>query len=244
LLIFISHPLNNLQKTTPRSQQSHCYREIGRNVASSPNPQGANKMNPLTERNRNNAQKSSGPRTPAGKARSAQNAIKTGLYSATALLPTEDPEEYRAHSESYAASLKPQDPVQADLVKILSDNVWCLRRIRGLVAVQTGQVRFLLTGGSRLFDRYVTETRLLESFSRHEHRLQNAIAKTLKLLKELQKEPPQEEALPETVETESGFVPTPQFATAAATATATQPAAENTQNPAAAPVLEDQSIAA
>jgi hypothetical protein len=63
-------------------------------------------------------------------------------------------------------------------------------------------------------------------------------------LKELQKEPPQEEALPETVEPESGFVPTPQFATAAATATATQPAAENTQNPTAAPVLEDQSIAA
>jgi hypothetical protein len=103
-------------------------------------------MNPITERNRINAQKSSGPRTTRGKGRSSQNSLKTGFYSATALLPTEDPEEYRAHAESYAVSLKPQDPVQADLVKILSDNVSCLRRIRGLVARQTAQVSFVLAG--------------------------------------------------------------------------------------------------
>jgi len=204
-------------------------------------------MNPINERNRQNAQKSSGPRTPAGKARSSQNAVKTGLYSATALLPTEDAEEYRAHAESYAVSLKPQDPVQADLVKILSDNVWCLRRIRRLVAVQTASVSALFDNDGSIcfaYDLITIATRALESFSRHEHRLQNAVAKTLKLLKELQKEPPQEEALEETGETESGFVPTPQFATAAATATVPQPAAENTQNPPAEPAQEDQNIAA
>jgi len=91
-------------------------------------------MNPITERNRQNAQKSSGPRATTGKARSSQNSLKTGLYSATALPPIEDPEEYR------------QDPFQADLVKILSDNVSCLRRIRGLVARQTAQVSFVLAG--------------------------------------------------------------------------------------------------
>jgi hypothetical protein len=201
-------------------------------------------MNPITERNRKNAKKSSGPRTPARKARSSQNAIKTGLYSATALLSTEDAEEYRTHAESYVASLKPQDPVQADMVKIVSDNVWCLRRIRGLVAAQTGQVHFLVTGGRTSLDRLVSESRLLESFSRHEHRLQNAIAKTLKALKDLQKEPPQEEDLPASDGAESGFVPTPQFATAAATATVPQTTAENTQNPPAEPDLEDRKIAA
>jgi hypothetical protein len=208
-------------------------------------------MNPINERNRTNAQKSSGPRTPAGKARSSQNALKTGLYSATALLPNEDPEEYRAHAESYAVSLKPRDPVQADLVKILSDNVWCLRRIRRLVAVQTASVSALIDadGSQQIPYKAITvETRALESFSRHEHRLQNAIAKTLKLLKELQKEPPQEEVLPEAHEpksdTESGFVPTPQFATAVATANVPQPVGENTQNQTAAPSLEDQKAAA
>jgi hypothetical protein len=208
-------------------------------------------MNPINERNRTNAQKSSGPRTPAGKARSSQNALKTGLYSATALLPNEDPEEYRAHAESYAVSLKPRDPVQADLVKILSDNVWCLRRIRRLVAVQTASVSALIDadGSQQIPYKAITvETRALESFSRHEHRLQNAIAKTLKLLKELQKEPPQEEVLPEAHEpksdTESGFVPTPQFAAAAPTANATHPTAENTAIHTAAPSQEDQKAAA
>jgi hypothetical protein len=208
-------------------------------------------MNPINERNRTNAQKSSGPRTPAGKARSSQNALKTGLYSATALLPNEDPEEYRAHAESYAVSLKPRDPVQADLVKILSDNVWCLRRIRRLVAVQTASVSALIDadGSQQIPYKAITvETRALESFSRHEHRLQNAIAKTLKLLKELQKEPPQEEVLPEAHEpksdTESGFVPTPQFAAAAPTANATHPTAENTAIHTAAPSQEGQKAAA
>jgi len=204
-------------------------------------------MNPINERNRTNAQKSSGPRTPAGKARSSQNALKTGLYSATALLPNEDPEEYRAHAESYAVSLKPQDPVQADLVKILSDNVWCLRRIRRLVAVQTASVSALIDadGSQQIPYKAITvETRALESFSRHEHRLQNAVAKTLKLLKELQKEPREEEALPEGVQTESGFVPTPQFAAAAPTANATHPTAENTAIHTAAPSQDDQKAAA
>jgi hypothetical protein len=60
------------------------------------------------------------------------------------------------------------------------------------------------------------ETRTPDSFSRHEQRLQNAVTKTLKSLKELQKEPREAEALPETAAPESGFVPTPRFATAAA----------------------------
>jgi hypothetical protein len=201
-------------------------------------------MNPITERNQQNSKKSTGPRTATGKARSSQNAIKTGLYSATALLTTEDPEEYRTHAESYAASLKPRDPVQADLVKIVSDNVWCLRRIRGLVAWQTAQVTFVLSGDGELRHRATQETRILESFSRHEHRLQNAIAKTLKLLKELQKEPPREEDVPEAAEPESGFVPTPQFATAAATANGAPPAPNNPPKKCAEPGLEDQNIAA
>ena len=50
----------------------------------------------------------------------------------------------------------------------------------------------------------------------HERRLQNDVVKTLKLLKELQKEPPQEEDFSEVVETESGFVPHTEFAVSAA----------------------------
>jgi hypothetical protein len=59
----------------------------------------------------------------------------------------------------------------------------------------------------------------------------------LKILKELQKEPSQEEALPDALETESGFVPTLQFAAAAATANVPQPVAETTQFQTPAPGL-------
>ncbi len=40
--------------------------------------------------NRANAQNSTGPRTPAGKAKMRFNAVQHGLYSATVVLPYED----------------------------------------------------------------------------------------------------------------------------------------------------------
>ncbi len=197
----------------------------------------------INERNRLNAKKSSGPKTPEGKARSSRNSLKTGLYSTTALLPDEDPEEYRKHAESYALSLRPQDPVQADLVKILSDNVWCLRRIRGLIAHQTAEVSRVLKSDVFL-ERQATEIRTLESLSRQEHRLQNAVGKTLKLLKDLQKELPREEELPEPSETESGFVPHTEFSAAAAAESTPQPPTEITQNALATDTPEDRNQAA
>ena len=46
------------------------------------------------EANRANAQKSTGPRTPEGKATVAQNAVKHGLLARTAVLHGEDWEEH------------------------------------------------------------------------------------------------------------------------------------------------------
>jgi len=44
--------------------------------------------------NRLNALASTGPRTPEGKAKAAQNARKHGLFSQAAVLPDEDLDEY------------------------------------------------------------------------------------------------------------------------------------------------------
>ena len=44
--------------------------------------------------NRQNAKKSTGPRTPEGKARSSQNALKHGLLARDAVMADEDPAEY------------------------------------------------------------------------------------------------------------------------------------------------------
>ena len=55
--------------------------------------------------NHNNAKKSTGPRTEAGKRRSAMNAIKHGMTARIAMLPGEDPaefEELRRSGSRYA----------------------------------------------------------------------------------------------------------------------------------------------
>jgi len=183
-------------------------------------------MTPLTERNRQNSQKSCGPRTETGKARSSQNALKNGLYSISAKLPSEDQELYLAHSAAFVADLNPQGAAQQALVEIVSDNTWRLRRVRGLVEAQTSILIRLVDSVDQMslqaYYRDQTEsTRALESLSRLEQRMQNGMVKALKQLKELQKEAARE--------SESGFVPTPQktppnkvAASAAASANATQ----------------------
>ena len=49
--------------------------------------------------NRFNAQKSTGPRTPEGKAKVAQNAVTHGLLARAAVLQGEDWEEYTCYHE-------------------------------------------------------------------------------------------------------------------------------------------------
>ncbi|MGA2497773.1 MAG: hypothetical protein ABSH20_08535, partial [Tepidisphaeraceae bacterium] len=58
-------------------------------------------ISPRTAANRLNAQKSTGPRTAAGKAKSALNALKHGLTSQSPLLPTENPADYNLFAEGY-----------------------------------------------------------------------------------------------------------------------------------------------
>ena len=59
------------------------------------------------EANSANAQLSTGPRTPEGKARSAANSTKLGLYASQAVLLTEeDRTEFDALESAYAYELR------------------------------------------------------------------------------------------------------------------------------------------
>ena len=62
--------------------------------------------------NRANAQRSTGPRTAAGKARAAGNALVHGVLSRRVVLPGEDPAEFVAFADSWRAYLTPGSPVE------------------------------------------------------------------------------------------------------------------------------------
>ena len=80
--------------------------------------------------NRRNAEKSTGPRTDAGKAVASQNALKSGIDAQAQIIRGEDPAELAALVEQYLADHQPQTAAERALVDILIDAEWNLRRLR------------------------------------------------------------------------------------------------------------------
>ena len=85
--------------------------------------------NRRAEAARLNALKSTGPRTPEGKARSSMNAVKHGLTAQAAVLPGEDPAELESLARLFTAQLKPMGPLQRLLVERIISLTWKLRRV-------------------------------------------------------------------------------------------------------------------
>jgi hypothetical protein len=81
------------------------------------------------EANRQNAQKSTGPRTPEGKAAVSLNAMKHGLLSKEILLPGEDEEALRELDERLRGELQPDGVVEVLLVDRVTSLLWRLRRL-------------------------------------------------------------------------------------------------------------------
>lgn len=79
--------------------------------------------------NRENAKRSTGPRTPKGKARSSLNAIRHGALSARSLLPWEDPEELEELRRGFARALQPVGALETELVERLVSSAWRRRRV-------------------------------------------------------------------------------------------------------------------
>ena len=90
------------------------------------------------EANRLNAQKSTGPRTDAGKAASRFNALKSGIDSVAETIPGEDPVKLEALLAEYRAHHDTSTPERRMLVDTLVNCEWMLRRLR------RGEVHFWL----------------------------------------------------------------------------------------------------
>ncbi len=87
-----------------------------------------------TAANRMNAQKSSGPRTTAGKAVSRFNALKHGIYAVHQIMFDEKPEDLAELAAEYHEHHNPADSNQRFLVDTLVHNEWRLRRTRRVEA--------------------------------------------------------------------------------------------------------------
>lgn len=87
------------------------------------------------EANRRNAQKSTGPRSDAGKAASAANALVHGFTAArTMVLADEDEDAFATMRRCVVADLDPLDAVQAALAQRIAILLWRLERASRLEA--------------------------------------------------------------------------------------------------------------
>jgi hypothetical protein len=95
-------------------------------------PQGEERRSMTSEArvraNRENARKSTGPKSPEGKARSSRNALKHGLLSEHILHFGEDPEELDAFREEMMEDLAPEGAVERFVADHVVESAWRLRR--------------------------------------------------------------------------------------------------------------------
>ncbi len=79
--------------------------------------------------NRENAARSTGPRTKPGKARSSRNALKHGLSAEQVVMLDEDPAAFEALRSDLFEHYQPTDPVAEHLVEQVAASIWRLRRV-------------------------------------------------------------------------------------------------------------------
>ncbi len=102
---------------------------------------------PQLAANQANAQLSTGPVTPEGKAASSRNAIRHGLTAKNGMLAGDDPEEYRAHCQEYLERFAHRDPIERALIQDIADIGWKLKRIPAIESAifDSGDLRGLAT---------------------------------------------------------------------------------------------------
>ena len=98
--------------------------------------------------NARNATRSTGPRTPAGKARSSTNALRHGLCATAVVIRGENAAELEALAERMRADLGPVGELEERLVERVVGLVWRLRRL-GMIEAGVFE-RYRIEGVHRL----------------------------------------------------------------------------------------------
>ena len=82
--------------------------------------------------NKRNAQRSTGPKTAAGKAVAARNAVTHGLSARGVTLPDEDPQAWTDYREALYQHFAPVGPIEDQLVERIASYEWRLKRVAGI----------------------------------------------------------------------------------------------------------------
>jgi hypothetical protein len=128
--------------------------------------------------NRANAQLSTGPVTPEGKSRVAQNALKHGLTAKHLVIRIDEAEEFAALRDSLQAELAPQGAIETITFNEILHAAWNLHRFRRAEAeICSGAASdFASPETAALFDR----------LGRYQARAQRAYFRALAELRTLQ----------------------------------------------------------
>lgn len=78
--------------------------------------------------NRLNARRSTGPRTPEGRATSSRNALTHGLLAENPVLPDEDPDRFEELRAQLISEYEPVGVIETHLVGQIADKIWRLSR--------------------------------------------------------------------------------------------------------------------
>jgi len=151
-----------------------------------------------TERNRLNAQSSTGPRTEEGKAISSKNALKAGLTGRSVLLASDDPAAFEQHVKAYFDEYNPQGLREGELVQSLAETRWRLNRSFALEAALFSQIAVEVEEGAPApnnVQNLLKYEKTLKNLHLQEARLHRRFDKDLAELRELQQTRVREELL-------------------------------------------------
>jgi hypothetical protein len=144
--------------------------------------------------NRLNAQKSTGPITPEGRAAVRLNGVKYGLHAETLVLKGESESDFTALLDSYEAEHAPATPTEEALVVQLAMAAWRLRRLyHAEAAFYTKEMTFLagLNSEKKLDGQTLTGLAInanrntVDTFRRQEASLERSFCRALQELKRI-----------------------------------------------------------
>ena len=151
------------------------------------------------EANRRNAQKSTGPRSIDGRARSSMNALRHGITGQVSIMSVEDRAAHDKFVQELIESLQPEGAVELQFASVIAEDFWRLQRIRAVendmlalgnfsdaadIDVEHPEVHASLTRAQTFLD----QSKDFERLTLYEQRINRAIEKNRKQLAELQAE--------------------------------------------------------